>query len=209
MKPYTIVLLLLVLVSCKSNTRIKTKENNHSESLNKPEKVLQSFDYNGVFSKNDTNLFGYQFVFGYHQYDEDKYGFSNPGYINIYKNGELIFTDNINAYEELSIKTYGFHNFEKQMLIYSLNWGLEACDYINYSLYYGISDLKVYKIEEFYTQSTDYASKYYEIVYPEDINGIKNILTVIDKIDYPSGEEPNIRDTLYFEMTKSGFVKKL
>jgi hypothetical protein len=209
MKPFTIVLLLLVLISCKSNTKIKTKENTYDDSLNKPEEVIQSFDYNGVFSKKDTNLYGYHFVFGYHQYDEEKFGFSNPGYLNIYKNEELIFTDNFEAYEELSIKTYGFHNFEKQILIFSLNWGLEACDYINPSLFYGIGNLKVYKIEEFYRQSTDYASKFYEIIYPEDPNGIKNILTVIDKINYPSGEEPNKRDTLYFEMTKSGFVKKL
>jgi hypothetical protein len=161
-------------------------ETDHKELV---EEVLQGKEY---------EFDGYKFDVGYEKYDEDKFGFSNPGYLRVRKDGEVIFKDSFKGEGEVYVKSYGVHSLSGNKLVFTLNWGTEAHDYIQYSKYYVInSENKVLYLNEYWSQSggDGYASRYYEHIFPEDSSGVPNSLLIVEGMEFHEQDQPNQSDT--------------
>jgi len=144
---------------------------------------------------------------GYKQYSEDEFVFNNPAYLKIFKDEKLIFEDSFKGYSDIRFQDFGGYLFNDSIQLFTLTYGLEACDYINSSRLYFISDKKVGLIDEFDSQSTDWASRYPTYRFPSDSGGVKNHILVIDNIYYKDGEETDKADTVDY-LYEDGLFKK-
>jgi len=148
------------------------------------------------------------FFSGYEEYDEDKYGFQNPAYLKTFIGGELVFQETFEAYESHWMNTAGTYEFKDTLNFYKLNYGLEAHDYIVAERLVAVSNKNVQTVCEYDFQSTDYASRFPEYVYPSDSGGINNTIIVINRVVYRTGEEPNLADTTFYDYTNAEFKKR-
>ena len=154
---------------------------------------------------------GYVFRTFYTSYDQYKYGLSNPACLEVYRNDELLFKENFKAYDELSLVSKGYHNLGGKKLIFTLEYGTEANDYIRASRYYAISDNHtVVFLRQLWSSSSDYANRYFEHVFPEDTSGFPDRLMIVEGLSFKEKDLPNRYDTTHIDFSKSGFaVKKL
>ena len=142
---------------------------------------------------------------GYNEYCD--YESENPAYLKVFKKNEQIFEDSFAGYEKIRVQDFDGYLFNDSIQLFTLKFGLAACDYLNSCrLYYAVGQ-QVGLIGEFDSQSTDYASKYIEYHFPTDSGGVKNQILVIDKIEYRTGEEPNKADSTYYNYTDGQFIK--
>ncbi|MCP4761914.1 MAG: hypothetical protein GY870_09030 [archaeon] len=146
---------------------------------------------------------------GYKIYSDDEFEFNNPAYLKVFKNNSLIFNDSFSGYEEIRFNDFSGCLLNDSISFFSLTYGTEACDFINPSRLYYVINEKIGFIEEFYSQSTDYASKSTEFVFPTDSGGLRNHIVVIEKIDYRTDEEPNKADTSFYKYKGDKFVKSI
>jgi len=153
--------------------------------------------------QKQTTLGNYTFKYGYTKYNDDKYGWTNPATLEVLNKGRLIFTDtSIKGYEELNIVSSGYHDLNGKSLVFRLDYGLQACDYMTASRYYVImpdGDL-IYFIGEYHSSSGDAAGTSYKTIFPEEANGQQNSMLIVESLNYKEGNEPDEFDTtdVYF-----------
>jgi hypothetical protein len=143
---------------------------------------------------------GFVFKFGYRQYDEDKFGFSNPGYLQVLKNGKIIFEDIFKGEGEVSVHSLGYHELSGRKLAFKLDYGTNACDYSQTSRYYVIgNDRSITFIKDYWSGvgGDGYASRYYEAFFPEDSLGEHNTLKIVEGIEFLEHDQPDAADTTY------------
>jgi hypothetical protein len=141
---------------------------------------------------------GFKFRFGYEKYNEEKFGFSNPGFLHVLKNGKVIFKDSFKGEGEIFVESLGYHELSGNKLIFTLNWGTEACDYSQYSRYFYITpENKVHFLNEYWssTGGDGYASRYYKHILPEDSAGVSNALLIIEGMEFHEHDQPDQSDT--------------
>jgi hypothetical protein len=149
---------------------------------------------------NEVEFDGYKFKYGYEKYNEDSFGFSNPGRLEVLKNERVIFKDSFNGEGELYMKSLGHHDISGNKVFFTLNWGTEACDYAQHSRYYYITpESKVNFVNEYWamTGGDGYASRYYEHIFPEDSNGAIDSLIILEGIQYHEHDQQDLSDTSY------------
>lgn len=171
--------------------------------IKKPDTSIHDFSFELINSKAEKL---YLFA-GYTEYNEDEDFPNNPAYLRIYKNDSLIFEDTFEGYDDFSLQDFNGYLFNDTIQLFTLDWGRDACDYINPSRLYYVNNDQIGFIDEFYSWTHDYASKYIEYKFPTDSGGIKNHLLVLDNIYFKTGEEPNESDTIYYKFESGRFIK--
>ncbi|MFN3403505.1 MAG: hypothetical protein ACK40G_05365 [Cytophagaceae bacterium] len=150
----------------------------------------------------------YKFIVGYEKYDEKKYNFSNPGYLKVYKDEELIFNDSFKGEGNVYVKHLGVHELAGSKTIFTLNWGTEACDYVQHSRYYYInSQDKVTSLNEYWsaTGGDGYASRYFHHILPDDSLGIPNTLLIVEGMIFHEQDQPDQSDTTKITFFGNGY----
>lgn len=148
------------------------------------------------------------FFSGYEEYDEDKYGFQNPAYLRAFIDEELVFQETFEAYESHWMNSAGSYVFADTLNFFKLNYGLEAHDYVVAERLIAISNNSIQTVCEYDFQSTGYASRFPEYVYPSDSGGVNNTIILINRVVYRTGEEPNLADTTLYEYINAEFKKR-
>lgn len=155
-------------------------------------------DYSSFLEARVEELEGYTFRYGYTAYDEEKYSLSNPGYLEVIKDGRVVFKDSFKGNDEPYITSLGYHNLDGNKLIFRLNYGTEACDYVQTSRYYVVnndSSFRYIKSYSSFTGGDQYASQYFSHFFPEDTLGKPNTLTIVEGIAYHEHDKPDVADT--------------
>lgn len=153
---------------------------------------------------------GYTLKYGYVSYDENKYGFSNPGFLNIHKSNNLIYTDSFKGEGPVDIESLGIQELSGRKLVFRLNYGTEACDYVSTSKYYVAFDSQVKFIKECsaVTGGDLYSSKIYEHILPSDKSGLPNNILFIEGQIFHEKDQPNQFDTTYIKFV-GGVIKTI
>ena len=210
--------LVLLMVACESSKPesvvskpIVSKPITKEEILDKG--TADNEGYEDYLEPKEIEIDGYTFKVGYDEYDEEKFGFSNPGYLNIIKNEKVIFNDSFMGEGDVYIQSLKHHALSGDKLLFSLNWGTEACDYTQYAKYYTITpEGKVHYLNEYWSFSggDGYASRYFEHIFPEDSLGKKNALLVVEGMKYHEHDQPDLSDTsrILFSGDKFQIIKK-
>lgn len=155
---------------------------------------------NEYLKPQEIRIDEYTFQCGYEKYNEDSFGFSNPGFLKVIKNGNEIFKDTFEGEGEVYIKSLGHHELSGDKLVFALKWGTEACDYNQYSKYYMITPKdKVYYLKECWSGSggDGYATRYYLPIFPEDSLGKRDELLIVEGIVFHEKDQPDRSDTTY------------
>lgn len=179
----------------KSNSKIsnpKTKDSSLKVEYSKNDL------YDDFLPQREETLEGYNLKFGFEDYNEDKYGFENPGYFHVFKNGKLIFKDTFKGEGDVYIKSLGHHNLSGDKLFFTLNWGTEACDYSHYTRYYFINpEGNVYYINEYWSMASGdgYSNKSFRHIFPGDNLGKPDSLIIIEGINFLEQDQPDLYDT--------------
>jgi hypothetical protein len=211
-----------VLLSCENestkNVRTIKKSTNSSKSNVEKRGNIKSQEeldlikyYKSFLNPITDKIEGFEFKFGYNQYDEDKFGFDNPGYLEISKNGKIIFKDKFKGEGPVYIKSLGYHKLSGNKLLFSLNYGTEACDYVSHERYYVInSNDKISYINHYSAQSggDGYASFFYDHIFPEDSLGEENTLLIIEGLKFHQHDQDDLFDTTRIYFTNNSFTLK-
>lgn len=206
-----LLILFVVLCSCNNN-----KETSNTTQL--PDTLALSYpleytiDSNSIPSTipHSKSIGNYRMVFGYVHYDENKYGFSNPGYLKIFLGEEQIYLDSFKGEGPLEVKSLGIQDLNGMKQIFEFDHGTRACDYWNYARYFAIDQKKVYYLGEFSGASSgdQYSSIFYEPILPTDSLGIPNTIQVVQGQIFHEQDRPNLFDTTYFEFGMNGFTRR-
>jgi hypothetical protein len=174
-------------------------ENKKNENIIDNSKIIES----NPFSR-ETDIEGFKIKTGYVKYDKSKSPFKNPAFIQILKDNKLIYSNSFTAYDELYVDSKGFHNLAGNKLVFTINYGGEACDFNQGIRYYSIDqNNKVFFLKEFSSQFTDYASLSIESIFPKDKNGAKNCLKIVENLSYNESNESSVIDTSIFSFSNN------
>jgi len=158
------------------------------------------------------HLAGYDFEFGYTEYNEDKYGFQNPGYLRVLSKGKLIFEDRFEGEGEVNIKSLGNHALSGKKWIFTLNYGTPACDYNSVSRYYAVANnQKIRFFKECYAScgGDGYACHIFDQIFPEDSLGVPNTILFPEGISYNEHDQEDEIDTTRVVFSANSFkIKK-
>ncbi|MFP9114903.1 hypothetical protein ACLI1A_13285 [Flavobacterium sp. RHBU_3] len=197
-----IILLLLACIGCHKEPASDAYLHPHPpKDKPKPTKKTaadDAADYSSFLIPHEEDLEGYTFRYGYTAYNEDKYGHSNPGYIEVKKDGKVLYKNSFEGYDEPYINIKGVHNLNGNRLVFTLNYGTEACDYTQFSRYYVIHpDNSVSFLKECWGGwgGDFYATRYYKEFFPEDSAGIPNTMGIVEGILYNEHDQPDRVDT--------------
>ncbi len=208
---------LLILLSCgKSSPKTDMKSANQVinfkdsiraiKSLMKPEMKESSEENKGLLVKQNVVLGKYKIEFGYTAYNEEKYGFDNPGYLKVFKNNKVIFSDSFLGDHELFVFT--LDNKVDNNLFFTLNWGKEACDYQQTSRFYCITtDDKVHKLGDHWTASSGdgYSSRSFEHFYKQNPQDNSSQLLVIESLFFHEHDKKDLIDTIVYTLKENNF----
>ncbi|CAM1363509.1 protein of unknown function [Tenacibaculum soleae] len=194
-------------IKIKNTTKTNIPQKLKDSEINELIQLADTSDLNFYYSFLDLEKRKIEFFTGYTSYNEEENGYNNPAYIKVFIENYLVYNELFEAYEDIRILKMGTYNFMEKLDFYSIEYGLEAHDYLNFQRLFFIKNKSFNYIDEFTSQSTDYASRYTEFLFPTDSSGIKNQIIVLDKIDYHTEEEPNRRDTLYYKYDGTEFKK--
>lgn len=200
-----LILTALLVVACKSPESKSLATNSTIDSLvDKSSSISKDTivkELNNEFMEfNEVESDGYKFKFGYIKYDEEKFGFSNPGLLQVRKNGRVVLIDSFKGEGEVYMKSHGYHKLSGNKLVFTLNWGTEACDYWQHSRYYTITpEDKVFYLGEYLSASggDGYASRYFEHIFPEDTAGRIDSLLIVEGIKFHERDQPDLFDTTH------------
>lgn len=203
----------ILIIACKSQTKEISKSSastvNQKDSLAK-DSLTQNADHDLLALKTFTYE-GYAFKFRYLKYNTDDV--NNPGVLQVYKNEKLIFIDSIKGEGVLYIDTLGYHNVAGRKLFFTLNYGIEACDYAQSARYYFISrESNVHYLNEYFSQcgGDGYSCMGYKHVFPEDSSGVSDVLRIVEGLHYNEHDHPDLFDTTNIYFTESKFnISKL
>lgn len=192
------VVLLAAIISCctkpKAGNRVlkgdaqKKAREDHQEDADEVFLVAKELKYKG-----------YTFKFGFTDYDEDKYGFSNPAFLRVIKNEKIIFEDSFKGQGDIYVEPLSVHSLSGNKIVFTLNWGTEACDYNQCSRYYIINDQgKINFLNEYCSISggDGYASRTFQHIFPEDSAGVKNTLVIVERMLFHEHDQPDLSDTI-------------
>lgn len=201
------MILVLFFVGCDKPTNKESEVAIKDTLPESKEQLDEEQEYNEqLLIPKSTEIEGYLFKFGYLSYDEDKFGWNNPGFLEVYRDNKLLFRDSVKGYDELFVRSLGFHSLSGKKLVFNLDFGTEACDFSQASRYYFISpEDSVFFIKEYWSQSTDYANRYFENIFPEDTNGLKDKLLILEGLYFKERDQPDKYDKTYIEFEKNRF----
>lgn len=151
---------------------------------------------------------GYTFKFGYEQYDEDKFGFDNPGYLKVFKGDKLIFKDKFEGEGEVSLKLLGYHDLSGKKLLFELYYGTEACDYVQTSSYYVVDANDTIRFLKNFWSATGgdhYTTRYYKTIFPKDTFGVPNTFKIVEGMVFHEHDQPDVADTTYIVFEDNRF----
>lgn len=219
---YCILFLMLVACSNPSPKENQVKKENDLSEIPKKQEKESAEQKKGVSegSKEPNNYYesllvpkteqfaGYRFEFGYTKYNEEKYGFQNPGYLRIFHDGIVIFKDQFEGEGEVDLKSLGRHDLGGKKLVFTLNYGTPACDYTQVSRYYVVSpDHKARFIEEKHSScgGDGYACHIFNHIFPEDSLGKPNTILFAEGIVYNEHDQEDQMDTVRISFSKNSF----
>lgn len=151
---------------------------------------------------------GYTFKFGYEQYDEEKFGFANPGYLKVFNGDKLIFKDKFEGEGQVSVKSLGYHYLSGRKLVFELHYGTQACDYSQTSRYYVVElGGKIHFLKDSWsgTGGDHYASRYYKTIFPGDTLGAANTFKIVEGMVFHEHDQPDVADTTYITFEGNKF----
>ena len=179
------------------------------QSMIKPSVNEDSIQDVKLLIKQKQVLGGYRVEFAYSAYNEEKYGFQNPGFLKVYKNNKMIFSDVFYGDNELYILPLENLNTDKDKIFFTLNWGLEACDYVQTSRFYCITaDDKVHKLGDHWAMSTGdgYSSRNYDYFFSQDNHN----LMVVESLFFHEHDKKDLSDTIVYTFEEDKFkVRRL
>jgi hypothetical protein len=160
-----------------------------------------------LLEPHTTSIEGYKIVYGYKAYNEDKYGFQNPGYMRVFKGETLVYEDSFKGEGPVMVTSQGYHNLSGQKLLFALNYGTEACDYTNTIKYYVVIDGKVQFLKAFdaITGGDGYSSISYNTIFPTDSAGKVDAILVVEQHFFHEHDQPDLFDTNYITFTGDKF----
>lgn len=223
MKQYSYFITVLLAFSCGSSPE-KGKTSQEQEEITSPtvarktadpqskpeDRELQEY-YQSLLIPGKSTIGNYELKYGYTAYNEEKYGFQNPGYFQVYSKGKLIFKDQFKGEGAIYIKSLGYHQLSGKKLVLVLHYGTEACDYSQVARYYMIdSNQKGRFLRECYSScgGDGYACHFYDQVFPEDSIGVANTILFIEGFRYLEHDEEDQIDTTKMIFTAGGFSTK-
>lgn len=156
---------------------------------------------------HEDKIEGYTFKYGYSRYDEEKYGFNNPGFLNIYKDDKLVYSDSFKGEGPVGIESLGHYDLDGDKLVFRLNYGTEACDYAYTSKYYFLDKDKFNFLKECYsiTGGDQYSSRFYEHIFPEDSLGKPNTILIVEGQIFHEKDQPDRFDTTFIKFEDKKF----
>ncbi|MGV3613104.1 MAG: hypothetical protein ACO1N0_19240 [Fluviicola sp.] len=217
----------LVLFSCGNSTpkeKVVRKEKPavivaEKEQTEKPiveknepaDKELAKY-YRSLLVPKKASFSGYRFEYGYTDYNEEEYGFQNPGYLRVLHKGELIFSGKFEGEGEVNVKSEGYHNLGGKKLVFTLNYGTPACDYKSVSNYYVFkTNQQIAFLKECYSfcGGDGYACHIFNPIFPKDSLGRPNTILFAEGVVYNEKDQPDKIDTTQIVFSKNAFkVKK-
>lgn len=226
MKQHTCFLTALLLFSCgnspEKDKNLKEKEtitaSTNQKEAEKPadaqsqpeDNELQEY-YQSLLVPGKTTIGNYELKYGYIAYNEEKYGFQNPGYLQVYSKGKLIFKDHFKGEGAIYLKSLGYHQLSGKKLVLVLHYGTEACDYSQVARYYTVDpNQKVSFLRECYSScgGDGYSCHIYDQIFPEDSLGVTNSILFIEGYTYLEHDEEDQIDTTKMTFTSGGFSTK-
>lgn len=202
--------ILFLIGSCENSKRENKvsdllKANNPIEKDSSENETSSATVNEELLQPKQDEFGGYTFKFGYEKYDEDKFGFGNPGFLIVLKNEKVIFNDSFKGEGEVYVKSLGYQKFSGNKLLFILNWGTEACDFSQHSKYYIITpEDRVLYLNEYWSFSggDGYASRYFEQILPKDSFGLTDKLVIIEGMKYHEHDQPDLSDTTIISFTQ-------
>lgn len=209
---YTLTVLSFILAACNGNRGEDGAQQNPDKTAQvyrpKPKttpKPVKEAPLDEETLKNQQRLIphektleGLTFRYGYTKYDEDKYGFENPGFLEVKKDGKLLFKDAFKGEGEPFVTSAGYHELGGKKLIFKLNYGTPACDYAQISRYYVVNtDGSVSFITESWSANSGdgYSTRSFREILPGDTTGEPNTMVVIESLVFHEGDKPDQADT--------------
>lgn len=214
-KIFMTALLLSLLVSCRNEPKQETHVSEVQSSVIK-DTIADDKDgksNTSMLTPREKKLEGFTFRYGYTAYDEEKYSLSNPGYLEVLKGNKVVFKDKFEGNDEPYITSLGYHNLDGNKLVFRLNYGTEACDYVQTSCYYVMNEDGSFRYINNYSSFTGgdhYASQHFSHIFPNDSLGKPNTLTIVEGITYHNHDKPDVADTTHITFKGNSFtIKKL
>jgi len=205
-----LLLILCLLQSCRKEVRqeVVTAPAKHITQPVSNKESTGTVQDSAFLVPHEERLEGYTFKYGYTAYDEEKYGFSNPGYFEVLKGGSVIFKDAFKGEGEPYITSLGRHSLDGDKLVFQLHYGTEACDYTHTARYYvadAVGNFRFIKDYSSFTGGDQYASRYFMHILPKDSLGKPNTLTIVEGITYHEHDQPDRADTTHVVFSGSNF----
>lgn len=205
----TSLTLALFIISCNNKARQQNDKSTSSDFIKSNNATTDKKETENVSmtKPNYENVGELKIEYGYLKYDEDKFGFSNPGYIRVFKGDQLVFEDSFKGEGPVDIESLGSQELAGQRLVFKLNHGTEACDYTRHSRYYVSIDNKIYFLNEYYasTGGDQYASRFYEHILPNDSAGVANSILIVEGLIFHEHDQPDLFDTTYIKFANNKF----
>lgn len=195
--------LLFVALICMACGREEKSKPAKAVIANKQPAVTTSEVDSTLLEPHTGIIEGYKIVYGYKAYNEEKYGFQNPGYMRVFKGETLVYEDSFKGEGPVIVTSLGYHHLAGQKLVFALNYGTEACDFTNTTKYYVVIDGKVQFLKAFdaITGGDGYASLTYNTIFPTDSAGIANTILVVEQYFFHEHDQPDLFDTNYITFT--------
>jgi hypothetical protein len=209
---FLLLIPLCLLLSCRNEPvqkdEIITKKALPVVANTTEEDSLDKEKYAALLVPHQEDIEGYTFRYGYTAYDEDKYGFDNPGYMEVIKDGVVIFKDAFKGEGEPYITSLGHHSLDGDKLVFQLHDGTEACDYTQTARYYVADATGKFRYIKSYWGGTGgdlYATRYFKHIFPEDSLGKPNTLTIVEGMEFHEHDQPDQADTTHIVFSNGTF----
>ena len=202
-------IVLLFAISCNDNASQQNENNSNTpaKKFTNSRDNIKDADNISMTQAHEMIVGKFKIVYGYLKYDENEFGFSNPGYMHIFKGNQLIFEDSFQGEGPVYVESLGYQELAGKKLVFKLNHGTDACDYTSYARYYVSFDNKIYFLNEYFnsTGGDQYASHFYEHILPKDSAGIANYILIVEGLIFHEHDQPNLFDTTYIKFSDKKF----
>jgi len=185
----------------------RPKINNYNAVVNSTSDKSNTKQLSEMTIPYKDNIEDYTFKYGYLIYDEEKHGFSNPGFLKIYKEDKLVFSDSFKGEGTVNLETLGHHDLHGDKLVFRLNYGTEACDYAYTSKYYIIDkdQFKFLKECYFISGGDQYSSKFYKHIFSTDSAGQPNSILIVEGQIFHEKDQSDRFDTTFIKFENNKF----
>jgi len=204
------VMLLVVTISCDKKTDQQKGHSSSSDAVpsTKATANKKEAERDSMTKPHYKRVGEFKIEYGYLHYDEDQFGFSNPGYLRAFKGNQLVFEDSFKGEGPVDVETLGYQELEGQKLVFRLNHGTAACDYTTKSRYYVAISTKIYFLKEYYggTGGDLYATRFYKHIFPKDTAGVANSILIVEGIQFNEHDQPDLFDTTYVKFANNRFT---